>query len=147
MKQVQGDLWDYHQYGPVCITTNGIIKKDNTLVMGAGIALQAKQRFPEIPHKLAMAVSEHGNHAFYLPAENLFSFPTKNDWRDKSDINLIAESALQLVGLTSRLGFTQVYLPKPGCANGQLSWPKVRTVIGAVLDDRFTVVVQTDSPW
>lgn len=141
MEYVKGNLWDFHQYGPVCITTNGIIKKDNTLVMGAGIALQAKQRFPEIPHKLAMAVSEHGNHTFYLSAENLFSFPTKNDWRDKSDINLIAKSALQLVELTDKLNITQVYLPKPGCANGQLSWHMVNAIISAVLDNRFTVVV------
>jgi len=142
MKLIKGNLWDFHQYGPVCITTNGIIKKNGELVMGAGIALQAKQRFPEVPIMLGDAVRTYGNCVLYMSVERMFSFPTKHDWCDPSDINLIAESALQLVGLTTQLGFTQVYLPKPGCANGQLSWSKVSTVIGAVLDDRFTVVIQ-----
>jgi hypothetical protein len=142
MKQMPGNLWDYHQHGPVCITTNGIIKKDGTLVMGAGIALQAKQRFPSLPVVLADAVSQYGNHTFYLPDENLFSFPTKNDWKDKSDINLIAQSATELVNITNQMDFTEVYLPKPGCANGQLSWTSVRVVLGQILDSRFIVVIQ-----
>ncbi len=142
MQYIQGDLWDFHHYGPVCITTNGIIKNNGELVMGAGIALQAKQRFPAIPRKLADAVKIYGNCTMYLTKERLFSFPTKHNWCDPSDIDLIAESALQLVGLTNRLNFTQVYLPKPGCANGQLSWPKVNTVISGVLDNRFTIVMQ-----
>jgi len=144
MNIVKGNLWDFHQYGPVCITTNGIVKNNGELVMGAGIALQAKQRFPKLPRKLAQAVNTYGNHAFYLPDENLFSFPTKHNWRDPSDIDLIAKSALQLVQLTNTtcLNLTRVFLPKPGCANGQLSWSKVSTVISGVLDDRFTVVIQ-----
>jgi hypothetical protein len=144
MQYIQGNLWDFHHYGPVCITTNGIIKKNGELVMGAGIALQAKQRFPTLPRKLGNAVKVYGNCTLYLPEERLFSFPTKHDWCDPSDINLIASSALQLVQLTNTpaLGITQVFLPKPGCANGQLSWSKVNAVISGVLDDRFTVVMQ-----
>lgn len=140
MKYATGNLWNFHSLGPVCITTNGIIKKDGTLVMGAGIALQAKQRFPTLPIALADAVSQYGNHTFYLPDENVFSFPTKHDWRDKSDLALIAKSAAQLLVITERMGFSQVFLPKPGCANGQLNWEDVKNVISMVLDDRFTVV-------
>lgn len=143
MKYIQGNLWDFHSLGPVCITTNGIIKKDNTLVMGAGIALQAKQRFPNLPGTLADLVKAHGNRAFYLPMPNLFSFPTKHDWRDPSDIDLIAQSCLDIINITNRVGFfKQVYLPKPGCANGQLSWHLVDALISGILDDRFIVVIQ-----
>ena len=70
MKYAQGNLWNFHSLGPVCITTNGIIKKDNTLVMGAGIALQAKQRFPGVSEILAYMVKSHGNRAFYLTTLN-----------------------------------------------------------------------------
>jgi hypothetical protein len=145
MNIIKGNLWDYHLLGPVCITTNGIIKNNGELVMGAGIALQAKQRFPKLPRKLADAVSQYGNHAFYLPDENLFSLPTKNNWRDKSEIRLIARSCCELIEIINNnayLNFPQVYLPKPGCANGQLSWPVVSAVIGSILGDKFTVVVQ-----
>ncbi len=140
MKYTYGNLWDFHSLGPVCITTNGIIKKDGTLVMGAGIALQAKQRFPDVPAKLADAVRKHGNHAFFLLKEIMFSFPTKHDWRDKTDIDLIAKSCRQLVDLTDRMAFKYVFLHKPGCANGQLDWAEVNAVISSILDDRFTVV-------
>ena len=142
MKYVNGNLWDFHSTGPVCITTNGVIKKDNTLVMGAGIALQAKERFPSIPGTLADLVRVYGNHTFYLTVENLFSFPTKDNWWERSDIDLIVRSSKQLVDITDRMGFAQVYLPKPGCANGQLSWPVVNKVISDILDDRFVVVMQ-----
>lgn len=142
MKQTHGNLWDFHGLGPVCITTNGIIKKDNTLVMGAGIALQAKQRFPKVPGILAELVKVHGNRAFYIVTCRLFSFPTKHDWKDKSDINLIAQSCCDIVDITNKVGFEQVYLPKPGCANGQLNWDDVNAVISQILDDRFTVVIQ-----
>jgi len=140
MKYAHGNLWNFHTLGPVCITTNGIIKKDGELVMGAGIALQAKQRFPDVPGTLADLVNKHGNRAFYLSIPNLFSFPTKHDWKDKSDINLIAQSCHDVVDITNRVGFNQVYLPRPGCANGQLEWLEVFTVISQILDDRFVVV-------
>ena len=142
MKQIFGNLWNFHSLGPVCITTNGIIKKDGTLVMGAGIALQAKQRFPDVPGILADMVLTHGNRAFYLPVQNIFSFPTKDHWREKSDINLIAQSCHDIVDITNQMGFTEVFLPKPGCANGQLDWMAVEIVIAHILDDRFTAVIQ-----
>jgi len=142
MQYTQGNLWTFHHFDPVCITTNGMIRKDGTLVMGAGIALQAKQRFPEVPRKLADAVKIYGNRTMYLTQERMFSFPTKHDWRDKSDINLIAESCTQLVGLTNKCKFSRVYLPVPGCANGQLDWNEVNPVISDILDDRFIVVMQ-----
>ena len=142
MKYTHGNLWDFHSLGPVCNTTNGIIKKDGTLVMGAGIALQAKQRFPGVSEILAHMVKSHGNRAFYLTTLNLFSFPTKHDWRDKSDIDLIAQSCHDIVDITTRMYFDRVFLPKPGCANGQLIWSEVNAVISGILDDRFTVVIQ-----
>jgi len=142
MKYTQGNLWDFHNLGPICITTNGVIRKDSTLVMGAGIALQAKQRFPEVPGILADLVSTHGNHAFYLTVQNLFSFPTKHDWKDKSSISLITQSCHELVNITNKMSFMRVYLPKPGSANGQLSWDQVNPLISEILDDRFVVVIR-----
>jgi hypothetical protein len=142
MKHMYGNLWNFHSLGPICITTNSIIRKDNTLVMGAGIALQAKQRFPDVPGTLAGLVRKYGNRAFYLSIPNLFSFPTKHDWKDRSDIDLIAQSCHDIVDITGRMGFNRVFLPKPGCANGQLSWADVDAVISRILDDRFTVIIQ-----
>jgi hypothetical protein len=137
-----GDLWKLHAVGPICIPTNGMINKNGHLVMGAGLALQAKKRFPDVPRKLGKAVDGNGNVACYLRDERLFSMPTKNDWRDKSDLELIKGSCRQLLWLTNYLSIKQVFLPAPGCGLGGLPWSVVKPVIAALLDDRFTVILQ-----
>ena len=140
MLQIYGNLWNFHELAPVCVTTNGILKKNGELVMGAGIALQAKQYFRALPGKAGIAVEMYGNHCFYFMEERIFTFPTKHDWRDPSDITLIERSCHELVQITDNNNFHRVYLPRPGCANGQLEWEEVRDVIEPILDNRFTVV-------
>ena len=44
----------------VCVTTNGIIKRDGTAVMGAGIAKTANLRF-KVAKKLADSLRTNGN--------------------------------------------------------------------------------------
>src|ERR1700686_795435 len=98
---IKANLWDVQAdlYG---ITTNGVVKADGRLVMGKGVALQAAQRYPGIEVELGKSVARMGNrlqmvfdnHLHPLCA-NLFSFPTKQDWRSKSDLELIEVSAQQ----------------------------------------------------
>lgn len=141
MNITQGNLWDFHGTGVVCITTNGIVKHNGELVMGAGIALQAKQRFPGLPAKLGTGVRTYGNQALYCAEERIISFPTKNDYRNPSDIELIAQSCHQSMAIADHFGLDSVFLPRPGCHNGKLNWSYVMPVISSILDDRFTVVV------
>ena len=45
----KGDVFeDEHILDFVCITTNSILNKNGELVMGAGVALEAKQKLSEI---------------------------------------------------------------------------------------------------
>lgn len=128
----------------ICVTTNGIIKANGHAVMGRGIALQANNLY-HVSGTLADHLKAHGNVPANLGVFDgvyILSFPTKNDWRDDSDINLIRNSAHLLVELADKLHLKHVYLPKPGCANGRLNWNDVKPVIQAILDDRFTVVIQ-----
>lgn len=128
----------------LCVTTNGMIKNNGHAVMGRGIALQANNRY-HVSAKLAEHLRKNGNVAADLGIYNgvhVLSFPTKHDWRDNSDIELIKESAKQLMIIADNLGLTTIYLPKPGCANGHLNWNDVKPVIDAILDDRFIVVIQ-----
>ena len=54
MREVIGNLWDFYDRGAhVAITTNGSISGNNLAVMGRGVALEAKQRFPALPRQLA----------------------------------------------------------------------------------------------
>ena len=140
MQEVFGNLWSFP--GIKCVTTNGSIRSDGNAVMGRGCALQAKSLFPALPAMLAAHIKIHGNVVGFFPQCNIFSFPVKHRWTEKADLALIEASAKQLV--TAAEDFTPtkyIYLPRPGCGNGQLSWEEVRPVIEPILaSDRFYIV-------
>lgn len=141
MKVIKGNIWDYHKQGPtdqpyteacaVAVTTNGMIRKDGRAVMGAGIALQAAQRFPNLPLALADGLKKHGNVILYYPEWNLFTFPTKYDWKMPSDIALIEQSAIHLSAFLSlpEYAYLRVIMTKPGCGHGKLSWSQVEPIL------------------
>lgn len=138
MIEAVGDLWDY----PAewwCVPTNGVVVRGR-LVMGAGVALEAKRRYPDLPRVLGGWVSRFGNVPWVCVEERVISFPTKHDWRGRASLQLIRESAERLVALADESGLVGVVLPRPGCGLGGLAWKDVRLAIGSVLDDRFTVV-------
>lgn len=135
-----GNIFD-HKDALKCITTNGIIKKNGELVMGAGIAREAARRYPELPIIFARHIEEHGNTVCVVPKLNIASFPTKHHWRDKSDIELIKRSCYQLIDAAYSNWYETTILPKPGCSNGGLSWPYVESVISNILtSDDFIVM-------
>jgi hypothetical protein len=122
-----------------CITTCGIVNKNGYLVMGAGIAKEAKRRFNELPYIFGERVDERGNHLHIVEKYGVASFPTKNDWKDPSDINLIAQSCRELFHFTKKWDY--VLLPRVGCTNGGLLWKDVRPIIASYLhSDKFIVV-------
>jgi hypothetical protein len=141
MQLIKGNIWDYHRYGPtdkpfseacaVVVTTNDVIKKDGRAVMGAGIALQAAQRFPDLPLLLADGLKKYGNQLLYYPNWNLFTFPTKYDWKMPSDLALIERSAIQLASflLQEDYAYLRVIMTKPGCGHGKLSWAQVEPIL------------------
>lgn len=142
MRVVVADLWTYPADFRV-VTTNGVITPRG-LVMGAGVALQAKQRFPGLPVKLARLVLQHGNRVFVCHAERVISFPTKRHWREPSCLDLIRQSAEQLVQVVDRFAIATVALPPPGCGNGGLNWPVVRPILSRLFDDRFVITQAPD---
>jgi hypothetical protein len=141
MIEITGDIWEFHKSGwPIAITTNGELNTKGAAIMGKGIALDAKIRFPGFPAKLGDHIKRHGNNLGYFSPYRIFSFPTKNDWRQNSDIVLIERSSMQLAYAANWLGFDRVYLVRPGCNNGKLSWDVVKPVIAKYLDDKYIIV-------
>lgn len=153
MREITGDIWDYHDTGHwIVITTNGNIRANREAVMGKGLALQAKQRYPRLPLQLGKALRQHGNHVhrflcFYdeplLEQVKIITFPTKHDWWEKSDLALIERSCSELVETASMFlqRGEEVYMTRPGCRNGQLDWEnEVKPILERCLDGRFTVV-------
>ena len=135
----------------ICITTNGMCKKDGTAVMGKGIAKDANELYG-ISEKLGVYLTKYGNRAFdmglysaYGQVEHhVLTFPTKHDWRDNSDIFLIKKSAEEIVRICDARGINKIYLPPVGCTNGKLDYNTVvKPAIKDILDDRFVVILQS----
>ncbi len=157
MRIAKGDLWSFPAtiFG---ITTNGTIKHDGTLVMGRGVALAARERYPDLAVALGRHVRSAGNVPAllwpdgrplrpldsptpHLPA--ILSFPTKHDWRGGASISLIVESARAARELVLQLPGTQtLVLPAPGCGLGRLPWPSVEKALERVLvEDSFVILL------
>lgn len=163
MKEIKGDIFELMKndgVDSICITTNGIIKSDGSAVMGAGIALEAAKRWPSVAANLGRALGAMGNHPFVMgiigadgyfvnPTRKLinakayktliWSLPTKNEWKDEADMELIKNSCTMLYSRTLELGLKNILMPKIGSGLGKLNWEDVKTVITPILDDRFTV--------
>lgn len=150
MNILTGDIWNLAE-GDVnsllAITTNGILDKHKDAVMGAGIAKQAKLIFPYLPRELGKYIAQGGNQVYNLghwkirrDIWNLCSFPTKHHWKDRSDLELIKTSCLQIIELVNRCGFKKIYIPRPGCGAGGLLWKEEVEPILSSLDDRFYIV-------
>lgn len=142
MIEEYGDIWTLSKDIPgsvVCVTTNGVVKSNGLAVMGRGIALQATKRCPEIQARLGDLLKFYGNRCFRI-SQRIWTFPTKRDWKDDSDLELIKESCLQLMYMLDKFGVEVCYLPRPGCANGHLQWADVKAVIEPLLDDRVHIV-------
>lgn len=131
----------------VCVTTNGIIKKNGHAVMGAGIAKTANERF-HVSKKLAEYICTYGNVPCFLGQFQyktsqfyLCSFPTKNDWRDPSDLELIKRSAQRMTIMADAEDFQHIYMTPPGCGCGGLDYEtQVKPILEPILDDRFVIV-------
>jgi hypothetical protein len=138
------DIFDTaSQFDAICVTTNGVITKTQALVMGAGVAKQFKLKYPGIEYELGKKVRCYGNIPFliYKKKQAIVSFPTKHNWKDKSDLDLIEASAKALVKLATSRFWTKVALPAPGVGKGGLSWKKeVEPLLINILDDRFVIL-------
>lgn len=132
----------------VVITTNGMLKQDGTAVMGKGIALAADQRF-HIAQQLGEYIRQYGNQVYVLGVKkdeqtgrlmSIITFPTKYDWRNPADINLIQVSAQQLIRQCARFEIQNCYMPRPGCTNGGLNFEtQVKPILEPILDNKFII--------
>jgi len=143
MIEITGNVWDHWDIGEViCITTNGLVKKNGEAVMGAGVALEAKNRFPNLPRELGEKISTYGNIPFYWEAYRLITFPVKHHWYNDADIELIKKSCHWLMNWLNSADHDVdfVVLVRPGCGNGKLDWGYVKAQIDPILDNRVTII-------
>lgn len=112
--------------------------------MGAGVAKEARSRIPDIDLSLGRSIRKHGNVVARIAGPDkvpyhyydILAFPVKHVWWEQAELELIRASAQQLSQIIDRyvgpdLG---VYLPRPGCGNGGLTWSVVRGTLADVLE-------------
>lgn len=106
-------------------------------VMGKGIALMIRERFPE-PSRAYVEASRAGDvrvgRMLVTPTGELFPrwivhFPTKRHWRNPSKLEWVRGGLDDLVPVVRELGIRSIALPPLGCGNGGLDWEQVRPLI------------------
>ena len=111
-------------------------------VMGKGIALQFKQKFPQNFRRYEKVCKNDAlkpGRVFVYDRGALFTsdqaqryivnFPTKTHWRLPSEIEYIEEGMRSLVDEIQQRDITSVAIPPLGCGNGGLEWPHVEAII------------------
>ena len=115
-------------------------------VMGKGLALQFKQRYPEMfdEYRLACKIKQiHiGGDIMVWDYVDLFKhrkilcFATKEDWWNPSKLAWIERGLQMFVNTYKALGITSIAWPKLGCTNGKLDWEnEVKPLMVKYLDD------------
>lgn len=102
--------------------------------MGKGIAYQFKLQFPEnnkdyIRACKSGALTIGKLHYYKEKGKTIINFPTKNKWREKSNMEYIEQGLDQLVILIQNLGLSSIAIPPLGSGNGGLIWAKVKLLI------------------
>lgn len=140
MLEIIENIWNFHNQNEwIAITTNGNIKKNGEVIMGRGIALETKNKYLDFPKRLADSIKLYGNTSIIFAKEKIISFPTKHNWYEKSDLKLIEISAQKLLDYANHNIFKKIYVPRPGCGNGQLNWIDVKPILEKYFDDRFII--------
>lgn len=151
MQMITGNLWNVNPpnggiFDARVITTNGVLNSNGEAVMGVGTALQAARMFPTLPKLLGKKLDSKGNKVFRFSKDifsidyDIVTFPTKEDWRDPSDMKVIWKSTIQLLNMADSQNWKTVALPKVGTGAGGLQWKNVKSLIKRYLDDRFFVI-------
>lgn len=120
-------------------------------VMGAGLALAFKERYPENfdAYKKACETKElHLSKSFFFELtspENpkwIINFPTKQDWRNPSKIAWIRFGLLRLAKELVSRNIKSIAIPKLGCGKGGLEWDEVRPILESKLNSLPDVLIE-----
>lgn len=127
-------------------------------VMGKGVALEFKQRWPAnfkaykaacdaktlVPGKIL--VYENAELFGAIGPRFLVNFPTKAHWRSPSKLVYIEDGLDTLVEKIRHLNIKSIALPPLGCGNGGLDWDVVKPVIAEKLSVLDGVEIVVFSP-
>jgi O-acetyl-ADP-ribose deacetylase (regulator of RNase III) len=105
-----------------------LVNAVNTVgVMGKGVALAFKQRYPDM-FKAYRARCLEGTldvgmlHLYRTPDRSILNFPTKKHWRQPSRIEYVEAGLAEFVRRYAEYGIESISFPQLGCGSGGLDW-------------------------
>lgn len=117
-----------------------LVNPVNTVgVMGKGLALQFKHRYPDMftayqqaarRRELALGRMHVWRTGIECP-RLIVNFPTKSHWRERSRLVDIESGLADLVRVTTAEGVRSVAVPALGCGLGGLDWSRVEPLMVA----------------
>ena len=133
IQYIEGDIFD----SPAQVIVNTV----NTVgVMGKGLALSFKQRYPNMFEKYKKVCENKlltiGKLMMCYEADHwILLFPTKEHWRNPSKMEYIEEGLKKFVQTYAEKNITSIAFPRLGCGNGELDWNKVKPLMEHYLKD------------
>lgn len=133
-----------------------VVNTVNTVgVMGKGIALMFKERFPEafMEYQSACKKDEVKVGQMFLSYNPEFSgpryiihFPTKQHWRNPTKQEWVKTGLVALKELIINKQMKSIAIPPLGCGNGGLKWEQVKPMIESELADLHEVEIVIYEP-
>ena len=108
-------------------------------VMGAGLALLARHKWPEMAKSYAYACACNQvrvGHIWTYKDDNntIICFPTKEHWRNPSQMSFIVSGLVSLNTFITVYRPNSIAIPKLGCGHGGLLWKDVKPQIEYYLE-------------
>lgn len=127
IEYIEGDIFE----SPAQVIVNTV----NTVgVMGKGLALSFKRRYPEIFEKYKKVCEKKqltiGKLMLFYEADHwILLFPTKENWRNPSQLEYIEQGLEKFCRTYAEKHITSVAFPRLGCGNGALNWEDVKPLM------------------
>lgn len=147
---------NYTQGNLLEANVEALVNTVNTVgVMGKGIALMFKERFPENMQAYAKACNaeEVVTGKMFVTATNelmgpkwIVNFPTKQHWRSKSKMQWIEDGLQDLRFFIEKNQVKSIAIPPLGAGNGGLDWQAVKSKIEHALGDMQGVDIWVFEP-
>jgi len=107
-------------------------------VMGKGLALAFKQRYPEMflvyQEECKTGKIRIGRPSLYKESTPwILNFPTKDNWKANSKIEYLEKGLEYFIANYKKVGIKSIAFPKLGAQNGKLSWDDVGPLMAKYL--------------
>ena len=145
VKVLIGDLFESH--AQTLVNTVNCVG-----VMGKGIALEFKNRFPEMYKDYVIRCQKGQVHLgepylfrqLFLPW--ILNFPTKDHWRSVANLDSIIKGLEHLVAHYKEWGIQSLAVPPLGAGQGQLEWRVIGPTLYRYLN-RMEIPVELYAPY